>query len=141
MFLFGYFNRPILWFQRRFSGPILIIIGIILMRLNSHESFAMIFLFILFGIYMILRPFLFLARIKFSNSDGKIIIENNSFKIINEKGELKIDQEELIDVFIKKHYLFLKTRLHIVEYYSFDLHSFTDKPETIISELLKMKTK
>jgi hypothetical protein len=142
MFLFGYYNRPILWFQRRFFGPTLIVLGILSLILNNNtESFIMIVLFILFGIYMILRPLIFLARIKFTNSDGKIIIENNSIQIINEKGELKIDRGELIDVFKKKHYLFLKARLHTVDYYSFDLNGFIDKSETIINELLEMKTK
>jgi hypothetical protein len=142
IFLFGYYNRPIVWFQRRFAGPVLIVLGGTLILLTHHiESIIIALFFIWYGIYMILRPFLLLRRIKFSDTCGRIVIENTMIRIINEKGELKIEQNEVLDIVKKKHYLLVKVHVHVVQYYVLDLHSFTSGAGMLFEELSNMKNK
>ncbi|WP_156781849.1 hypothetical protein [Leptospira tipperaryensis] len=135
-YLFGYYNRPILWFQRRFLPFLLLIISALEFYFYYGTDRYVIPLFFGFlGVYYILRPFIFLRRIRFQDTNGKISISENELKISDEKGELKILPEELLKIISKKHYLFLKVRIHAVQYFLLDLDSIEGDSKEFAREL------
>ncbi|MBM9502468.1 hypothetical protein JWG44_19630 [Leptospira sp. 201903071] len=135
-YLFGYYNRPILWFQRRFLPFLLLILSVLEFFLFENTDRYVIPLFFgIFGLYYIARPFIFLKRIRFQDTSGKISISENELKISDEKGELKILPEELLKVVPKKHYLFLKVRMHVVQYFLVDLDAIQGNSKEFVREL------
>ncbi|MBN1409972.1 MAG: YcxB family protein [Spirochaetales bacterium] len=142
LFFFGYYNRPFLWFQRRFFGPALIVIAILFQLLSSYLnsgsiSWALTAIFLLFGIYMIFRPLILLLRIKFTDTTGTMSIDENNLAIKNEKGELIIKKDEILDIIAKKDMLFIKVRLNTVQYFIIDLKSIEKGADEFYKELLE----
>ena len=136
MFLFGYFNRPVFWVQRRFAGPILIVVGFVYLIIDySINALILSALFVIFGIYYIIRPYLFRRRIKLTDSSGKIIIDENGISIINELGTLNVIKENILKVLIKGNYIFIKTFINTKQYYILDIESITNDADKIFNEL------
>ncbi|MCG6167507.1 hypothetical protein LFX25_06715 [Leptospira sp. FAT2] len=125
-YLFGYYNRPILWFQRRFTGPILLLIPILEYGLLEESLYRLSFAFFfgILGFYHILRPFLFLKRIRFEDLQGTVRIDENELSIVDDKGELRLQPKDVIKIIRKKHYVFLKARVYSVVYFLLDRTGF-----------------
>ncbi len=135
-YLFGYYNRPILWFQRRFLPILLLIVSALEFYFYKNTDRYVIPLFFgIIGIYYILRPFIFLRRIRFQDTEGRISISEKELKISDEKGELKILPNELLKIIPKKQYLFLKVRIHTIQYFLIDLDSVKGDSKELVKEL------
>ncbi|PJZ53286.1 hypothetical protein [Leptospira adleri] len=135
-YLFGYYNRPVLWFQRRFLPILLLIISAFEFFFYKNTDRYLIPLFFgILGAYYIVRPFVFLRRIHFQNTVGTISISKEELKISDEKGELKILPSELLKIVPKKHYLFLKVRIHAIQYFLIDLNSIRGDSKNFVKEL------
>jgi hypothetical protein len=85
MFLYGYYNRLVLWFQRRYSGPALIVIAVAYLVLDHNPTaiYPALFLAII-GAYQVARPFIARARHRFERSSGTIATDKNGIAITNE---------------------------------------------------------
>lgn len=135
-YLFGYYNRPILWFQRRFLPILLLIISALEFFFYKNTDRYLIPLFFgILGAYYIARPFIFLKRIRFQDTVGRISISKDELKISDEKGELKILPNELLKIIPKKSYLFLKVRIHAIQYFLIDLESVQGDSQNFVKEL------
>jgi len=138
-YLFGYYNRPVLWFQRRFMGPFLILLSLQLNFMPNHVNTPVNILLILSGVYYLLRPLLLLSRIKFTDSSIKIIITDNHMEIGNEKGSLKIYKNELVKVIKKKNFLMLKIKFETIQYINIDL-KLIESRDKFLKEIELFKT-
>ncbi|TGL75216.1 hypothetical protein [Leptospira yasudae] len=128
-YLFGYYNRPILWFQRRFTGPLLLLIAALEYGLLEDSTYRLSFAFFFgfLGFYHILRPYLFLKRIRFEDLQGTVQIDSNGLSIVDEKGELRLQPKDVLKIIPKKHYVFLKARVYSVVYFLLDRYGFDSK--------------
>ncbi|AYV57135.1 hypothetical protein EFP84_17555 [Leptospira kmetyi] len=124
-YLFGYYNRPFLWFQRRFLGPLLLVFAAIEFWIGTDVYTRTVFTFFFgfIGLYYILRPYILLKRMSFKPADGKIQIETDTIQIFDEKGELRLQREDVLDAIFKKNYIFLKSRINSVVFFLIDLDS------------------
>ncbi|TGK29464.1 hypothetical protein EHQ12_17390 [Leptospira gomenensis] len=123
-YLFGYYNRPYLWFQRRFTGPLLIALSAAEFYLASETNgFVLALFFGIFGIFYTLRPFIALKRIKFESGGGIVSVAEDTISISDESGNFTIKAQELLKIIPKKNYVFLKVRLRTVLYFLVDLNS------------------
>ncbi|TGL97480.1 hypothetical protein EHQ76_15210 [Leptospira barantonii] len=122
-YLFGYYNRPFLWFQRKLLGPLLLVFAGIEFWVGTDAYMKTVFtlFFGFIGIYYILRPYIFLKRIQFKAMNGKIRISNDTIQIFDEKGELRLQREDVLDLIFKKNYIFLKSRVNSVVFFLIDL--------------------
>lgn len=139
MFVFGYFNRPVFWFQRRYSGPALVLIAVAYVILNhALDGVLLGALFALVGIYMILRPFIALTRLHFEKSSGTISIGDSGITITGGLGTATFPKAKLLKVSTKGHYAFLKARMTATQYYTVDLHSIAGDQGSFVEELTKL---
>ncbi|MBM9577640.1 hypothetical protein JWG45_10795 [Leptospira sp. 201903070] len=135
-FLFGYYNRPIFWFQRKFLPFVLLALSVLdFFLFKNAERFIVPLFFGILSLYFIARPFILLKRIRFQDLNGKIFVSENGLKISDDKGEFKILPEELLKIIPKKHYLFLKVRIHMVQYLLIDLNSIQGDSKEFVKEL------
>lgn len=136
LFLAGYYHRPILWFQRRFAGPLVLLFGIL------SISFSVLSLvFILYGLYYLARPFIFLARLKFKGSSLTIAFADNEMTVTDETGALILKRENLLKAIRKKNLLFLQIHQTAKQYLVFDLDVFGSQKEDFIREISQIVQK
>lgn len=142
-YLFGYYNRPILWLQRRFIGPLLIVFSLIEYWITSDPYMRAIFTFFfgLIGLYYTFRPFILLKRLKFKPANGKIQIDENTIRIFDEMGELRLQREDVLDVILKRNYVFLKSRVNSIVFFLIDLNSIQDDSNRFLEALNRFMTR
>jgi hypothetical protein len=136
LFLAGYYNRPILWFQRRFAGPFLLIFGVL-----SFSRIVFSLVFILYGLYYIVRPFIMLARLKFKGSTLTLIFADEQLTVHDESGTLILKKEHLLKAIRKKNLLFLLIQYTAKQYLVFDLDNFGSQKEDFLREISPMVQK
>ena len=142
MFVYGYYNRPVLWFQRRYSGPALVLIAVAYGLLNhSFDGLILSGLFALTGIYMILRPFIALTRMRFERSAGTIRVDESGITVTNELGNITFPRGKLLKVLRKGRYVFLKAQMNTKQYYSIDLKGIRDDADALVIEMEKLLAK
>ncbi|MDV6236748.1 hypothetical protein CH379_014055 [Leptospira ellisii] len=134
-YLFGYYNRPFLWFQRRFTGPLLIALSAAEFILSSEKNgFTIALFFGIFGLFYTLRPFLMLRRIKFESGGGTVSVTEDTISIADESGNFHVKAPELLGIIPKKHYVFLKVQLRTVLYLLVDLNTL-ENADAFLNEL------
>ena len=139
MFLFGYYNRPVLWFQRRYSGPALIVIAAAYLILDSSTTaICLVALFAFLGAYYTARPFIARARHRFGRSVGTIATDNNGIAIANELGELRVPSSKIMKAFVRGRYLFMKISLSTKQYYMIDLASIKNDSQQLAAEVQRL---
>jgi hypothetical protein len=133
MFLYGYYNRPVLWFQRRYSGPALIVIAVAYLILDHNPTAIYLAAFLaIIGAYYIARPFITRARHRFEKSSGTITTDKNGIVITNELGELRVSGSKILKAFVRGRYLFIKVSLNNKQYYMIDLENIkNDSPQLV----------
>jgi len=139
MFLFGYYNRPVLWFQRRYSGPALILIAAAYLLLDRSATAIYLAAFLAFvGAYYIARPFIIRARQRFERSSGTIATDKNGVAITNELGELRVPSSKVLKAFVRGRYLFMKVSLSSKQYYTIDLGSIKNDSHQLVADVQRL---
>ena len=111
LFLFGYYNRPVFWFQRRFGGPFLFLTAALLALISADSStLIMSGFFALYGLFYIMRPYLLLKRCRFSDYTGEIIFSDENVEIKTDSGTLHLKRDNIIKIIeiIINTYLYTK---------------------------------
>ena len=140
-FLFAYYHRPILWFQRRFLGPFVTVLALSLIFLIIWARLPLSMLFydgflLLMGIYNIIRPFLYLRGYTFQDRKTEITLEEELFAIKGPQSDLRLKREDILKVSRKKNYLVLKVRVGRIAHIFINLEPVQDG-EAFASEVEK----
>jgi hypothetical protein len=136
MYIFAYYNQVNLWFLRRFSGPILIVIALLFVIIDRTNLSIMISIAIsIIGIAFIIRPFVLIKRMHFEPTNVKMTINESGIIIKNEIGEAKITNEKIIDILLKKQYLLIKVKMTTMYYLFIDMSILGSKSNELFKEL------
>jgi hypothetical protein len=119
-YLYGYYHRPILWFQRRFFGPFILFAGMALIALKRRFDYLET-MFVVFGLYYIARPFISAARIAFKDSKLKASFEDSCLRLSDESADWKIRSEEVRRLKIKGSAVFLQFKQAYPQWIIFNL--------------------
>lgn len=119
-YLYAYFHRPILWFQRRFGGPFILALGIASIALKGRFDYFDALL-VFFGIYYIVRPFIAAARITFKDSTLKAAFEDSRLRLSDDSVDWTIKREEALRLKIKDKAVFLKFKQAYAQWIIFNL--------------------
>ncbi|XDD49465.1 hypothetical protein AB3N59_13785 [Leptospira sp. WS92.C1] len=142
-YLYSYYNVPFVWFLRRFVGPILVLLALIEFSIIDNPSSLTVIpvLFGFIGIYYIVRPYVFLRNAFFQDTHGSFSIGSDEFVIASEKGELRLSYNEILKIIPKKRYVFIKVRLHVVQYFLVDLDTIQGDGDEFLKELIVFANK
>jgi hypothetical protein len=128
-YLYGYYHRPILWFQRRFGGPILLLLGVLGFFLPRRFDYFSVFM-VFFGLYYLLRPFIAIKRIKFKESSLKAAFLDSSIELSDDSIHWKIKKEEALKTMRKKNVVYFKFKQSFSQWIIFNLDFLeTEKEE------------
>lgn len=133
-YLYRYYHRPILWFQRRFGGPFFLLTGISLIILK-HRFDYLEALIIVFGIYYIVRPFIAAARIAFKDSTLKATFEDSCLRLHDESVDWKIKREEALKLKLKPTAVYLKFKQAYSQWIIFNLDFLESGKEEFVKAI------
>ena len=143
MFWFGYYYHPAYRIHRILLGPFFIFLGILFSLLNYNQvSDILCWISVISGILYIFFPLLLRLRHNSDGSDGTISIKDPFLVVKNNPGEAKINKDRLINIFIRRNYLFLYANLSRKVYLIFNLSKIENSDQFVsgIKNLLTDET-
>jgi hypothetical protein len=137
-YLFGYYHRPFFWLQRRFMGPILIVLAAVAFALNPGNA-ALDAMLAVFGAYYIARPFIARARMRFEASSLRAAFRDGSLSIVGERSSFLVKPEEVLKAKLVKGFVFLKIRQTAVQWIMFDTDSLEAGKDEFVRRILAFR--
>lgn len=130
-FWFGWYHRPGLGLLRRLGGPVLILLGVwytLSVTSRDFASTALAGFLVLYGLLMILRPYILLGRMRLTARSQRVLVTDGRLSVRDDTGEYIIEAGNILSVTRKSHYLILKVRVQVVQYLLFDLDCLSEDP-------------
>ena len=106
LFMFSYYNRPLLGYARRFLGPLMLLEGFLCVLFQIGGIVTPVICFSA-GVYFIIRPLILLAKTNFRGTSMTIDISDQAAEFGDASGSFIIKKDEIEEIrIIKKRILY-----------------------------------